>query len=754
MLLNAEKPLVDGSCSNASRILKWRSKAVLLCALFSISASLLSFAVTEDIVFIAFAIIFSILTAIRFFELFQCEKNSALISKDTDMPLPAIRCGLNFVLTSAALGALCFYSIYISQDMFPVTASLVVAVASAIPLLLGSYLNLLLIICCIVVVALPIAIALILLGTVSSLSLLFLEALYVTGVIWLAKMLRISSIAKLKLKKVINNKAERLDAALNTMPQGVVLFDPDYNVILINAHAMQLLNMKQHRLLGRSYAVITRYCVLSGLFPADSYLNIRSRIEGLLNGQRKQDILQLSAGRYIECTATLNVDGNVTLLIGDVTSRIEAEEQIQYMAHYDALTNLPNRSYFDRLIKSVRMNNEGTAWELLIVIDIQQLKRINEAYGHLCGDAVLQAFSRRLTEIDKKRFIASRFGSDEFVIYVKPSRSEPDVTNILNKVFQSITGNYNISHIKLDVDICAGVVVSSVKQTLNDLHMKAGLALAEAKASQEQLWVIYDECMNEAYHKNKRLREDLKKAVEANALEVHYQPIVSSRSLRVVAYEALARWNHPELGYISPADFIPLAEEIGLVSQITEKVLLRACEDCTFWPDHINVSVNLSVIDLENDKVIEAVQQALKLSHLEAHRLELEVTESAVIRDQDRAVPILERLRTLNVSIALDDFGTGYSSLSYLNVLPLTKIKIDRAFVSKITVNNRSMMLLRGIAHLSRELGLGVTVEGIETEEQLAIIRRSGVADLLQGFILGRPCPADQIVYNDRQTLQ
>lgn len=744
MLLNADKPLMDDARLITSRMFHGQRETVLLCALLSISACLLIFASTADNVFLFFAATFAVLSFTRFCELIWSERNATKLLQGIKSRSYSICHHVNSVLISAALGGLCYYSIHISQNIFAIITSLAVANASVLPLLMSNNTSSTLLNWRIAIASLPIAVALIQRGTYNSFSLLFFEALYIVGIVWLARVLRANSAKWLQTILRLKAKTQKLNIALNTMPQGVVLFDAAYNVVLINEHAMKLLGMKQHRLVGRNFAVIIRFCVLSGLFSAESYSNVRSRIENLLNGQRKQDILQVAIGRYLECTATLNENGNVALVLDDVTSRVKAEEQIQYMAHYDALTNLPNRVYFDGLIRSVRMNNTQSAWEILIVIDIQQLKRINEAHGHLRGDEALRAFSLKLNELDKSQYIASRFGSDEFVLYVKPSVLKSDVTGILTHVLQTVIGVYAVGNMNLEVDVRAGVIVSSEKLSLNEMHMKAGLALVEAKADSDHKWVLYEERMNKTYHKNKRLREDLKKAVAQNVLEVHYQPIVSSRSLRIVAYEALARWKHPELGYVPPSDFIPLAEEIGLVSQITEQVLLQACQDCTLWPEHINVSVNLSVIDLESEKVVLAVQKALNSSQLAVSRLELEVTESAVIRDQDRAVPILERLRRLGVSIALDDFGTGYSSLSYLNVLPLTKVKIDRAFVNQISTNNRSMMLLRGIAHLSRELGLGVTVEGIETEEQLAIIRRSGVADFLQGYLLGRPAAKEQ----------
>jgi EAL domain-containing protein (putative c-di-GMP-specific phosphodiesterase class I) len=237
----------------------------------------------------------------------------------------------------------------------------------------------------------------------------------------------------------------------------------------------------------------------------------------------------------------------------------------------------------------------------------------------------------------------------------------------------------------------------------------------------------------------------LRLAIENQEIKVVYQPIVSAQSLRIVAYEALARWEHSELGHVPPAEFIPLAEEIGIISQITRFMLEQACRDCMTWGDRIGVSVNLSAIDLKNSDITRDIANALQKSGLPARQLEVEVTESAIIADRNQTSLVLQRLKNAGINIALDDFGTGYSSLSYLNSLPLTKVKVDRSFVQDITNDRRSLMLLRGVTQLSHELGLAVTVEGVETEEQLALVRVAAGADLVQGYLLGKPVPATEI---------
>jgi predicted signal transduction protein with EAL and GGDEF domain len=277
------------------------------------------------------------------------------------------------------------------------------------------------------------------------------------------------------------------------------------------------------------------------------------------------------------------------------------------------------------------------------------------------------------------------------------------------------------------------------------MHMNADLALYEAKSEEGKQWALFVNAMDTKYRGRQKLKADLRLAIENQEIKVVYQPIVSAQSLRIVAYEALARWEHSELGHVPPAEFIPLAEEIGIISQITRFMLEQACRDCMTWGDRIGVSVNLSAIDLKNSDITRDIANALQKSGLPARQLEVEVTESAIIADRNQTSLVLQRLKNAGINIALDDFGTGYSSLSYLNSLPLTKVKVDRSFVQDITNDRRSLMLLRGVTQLSHELGLAVTVEGVETEEQLALVRVAAGADLVQGYLLGKPVPATEI---------
>ncbi len=288
------------------------------------------------------------------------------------------------------------------------------------------------------------------------------------------------------------------------------------------------------------------------------------------------------------------------------------------------------------------------------------------------------------------------------------------------------------------VQASGGAVLSRVRDTEVDaMIVKADLALYKAKELGKNDWQLFESAMDAAFRNRQLMKSDLRAAIEAKSLRVVYQPIVGMQTMRISSCEALCRWDHRDLGPISPAVFIPLAEEMGIVSEISSFVLQTACAECMRWPTEICVSVNLSAKDFRKRDVVEKVRGALVASGLAPHRLEIEVTETALLDDKSQTRQYIEELKLLGVRIALDDFGTGYSSLSYLHKLPLDKVKIDRSFLMDVTQNRRSLELLKGIVNLSRPLGLAVTVEGVETFEQLKVLALEVQPDLVQGFLFG-----------------
>ncbi len=360
--------------------------------------------------------------------------------------------------------------------------------------------------------------------------------------------------------------------------------------------------------------------------------------------------------------------------------------------------------------------------------------------GHLIGDRVLMETAERLTAVLGESCLVARLGGDEYVVY-HWSEADPDEdTQRAKAVIEAFQAPFQISGEVFSVNVSVGLVIAAeADRDLDGLMTKADLALYRAKSGGKNQIQVFHSDMDTDYRYRQRLKADLKLALAEGGLTLAYQPIVDLKSRRVVSCEALARWNHPQFGPIPPSLFIPLAEESGLISEISRWVLAKATADCRKWPDDVSVSVNISARDFRNADVEAMVDAALAASGLAPGRLEVEVTETALIEEKEAATIILDRLADKGCGIALDDFGTGYSSLSYLQALPFTKLKIDRSFVMDVGSNERSLKLLSNVAQLGHDIDLTVTAEGVETEEQLALISAHTKVDHVQGYLFGVP---------------
>jgi diguanylate cyclase (GGDEF)-like protein len=381
-----------------------------------------------------------------------------------------------------------------------------------------------------------------------------------------------------------------------------------------------------------------------------------------------------------------------------------------------------------------------------MIVDIDDFKHVNDTMGHLIGDRVLVETSERLRRALGQDSLVARLGGDEFIVYRSGIVSELDLENDASAILTAFKPNFNVMGEVFSSNVSIGLVASrDPDDDLDALMIKADLALYKAKNSgKSQVQAFHDE-MDTDYRYRQRLKAELKLAIAEGGLGLVYQPIVDLKTRRVVACEALARWYHPELGAIPPSLFIPIAEETGLISEISRWVLVSAATECKNWPEDITVSVNISARDFRDADVGRMVEDALEVSRLAPHRLEIEVTETALIEERQAATVILSDLASQGIGIALDDFGTGYSSLSYLHALPFTKLKIDRSFVMDIVGNPRSLKLLSNVAQLGKDINLTVTAEGVETEEQLALISTNTVVDQIQGYLFGVPLPARDI---------
>ena len=542
--------------------------------------------------------------------------------------------------------------------------------------------------------------------------------------------------------------ASRFDRALNTMTHGLIMLDPEGRVVVANAEAVQAFaTATSERLIGRTLKALVMRAVASRALTAKDgrYLEAQLTLE-LREGRGRKILMPLTDGRHLEFSVSEGAGGLGVITFEDVSKRIEAEDKIRTMARYDSLTGLANRAYFHELVAEMMASGDHTRTCALVVLDLDDFKSVNDTLGHPIGDGLIYAVAEKLSGLASNQVKISRFGGDEFTIYIDRVEGQAELSVTLDELFVGLQGEVDVAGHSLRIQASAGAVLSRVKDgDVDAMIVKADLALYKAKELGKNGWRLFEAAMDAAFRNRQLLKADLRSAIEARDLRVVYQPIVALDSMRIVSCEALCRWDHSELGPISPGVFIPLAEEMGIISEISDFMLSAATRECVRWPEHTSVSVNLSAKDFRNRGVVDKVRGALAQSGLAAHRLEIEVTETALLDDKSYTRELIQELKALGVRIALDDFGTGYSSLSYLHKLPLDKIKIDRSFLIDVTQNPRSLELLTGIVNLSRPLGLNITVEGVETFEQLKLLTLKVKPDLVQGFLFGSALSASGI---------
>ena len=534
--------------------------------------------------------------------------------------------------------------------------------------------------------------------------------------------------------------ADKLDVALNNMPQGLIMFDQNNCAKVVNNRAVEMLKAPNSSvLIGRSLRTILRFSRFKKVVPSGMIDDIEQRLIGMFNeNDSKKFLLKTHDGATIEFTGRKAAADGGVLIFEDVSDRMEAEEKIHRMARFDALSGLPNRTYFKELVRTIVNKMPQESYTAFVIIDIDDFKHVNDSLGHPVGDELLCRFADRINLVDGAHTCFSRFGGDEFVGVLSGYGSAMDAEAAARQTLASLFGNFDVGGQTLTITISGGIVIGrSHNFDLQQMMIKADLALYESKSRGKGISTLFADAMDERYQKRQRLKADLKKAIMNRQLNVFYQPIINAQTMRIASCEALCRWDHPELGPISPAIFIPLAEETGSITELTRFMLEQACQDCMGWEGKVSVAVNLSAVDFRGSQIGEMVRVALSKSRLEASRLEVEVTESAILEDQYTASVLLAELKKSGIRIALDDFGTGYSSLSYLHNLPLDKVKIDQSFVRDIVTNDRSLKLVSGVTQLAHELGLEVTVEGIETLEQFERLKSNAHIDLAQGFLFG-----------------
>ncbi|QPF95101.1 putative bifunctional diguanylate cyclase/phosphodiesterase [Bradyrhizobium commune] len=538
--------------------------------------------------------------------------------------------------------------------------------------------------------------------------------------------------------------ANQFDTALNNMPHGLCMFRADGRLAVMNHCFGSLMELPDDLVKrGASAADIVSACVAAGSISADSGNLILSEIEGARINEIVTADPNLARARTLAWTFQPMTGGGTVLLLEDITERTNAEARISHLARYDELTALPNRvSFRDEIERLLANAHHAERLSALLFVDLDQFKQVNDTLGHPCGDQLLCAVANRLREMLRPEDFVARFGGDEFVVFQQNINAPEDAASLARRIVERLSERYRIDNHLVEIGASVGIALTSPEGVSADTLLKnADMALYRAKADGRGTFCFFRDEMAATVEARRILELDLRKALANEEFELFYQPLVNLKSGKITTCEALLRWNHPVRGTVSPVDIIPVAEDMGLIVDLGRWILRRACMECMKWPEGVSVAVNFSPQQFHQRDVLSEIRYALEVSGLPAHRLEIEITESSLLRNTQLTHDILSQLHALGVRISLDDFGTGYSSLSYLHNFPMQKVKIDRSFLEGIDTD-RPLTLLRGVARLSADLGMSVVVEGIETNEQLELISADGTVSEAQGYLFSRPVPA------------
>jgi diguanylate cyclase (GGDEF)-like protein len=543
----------------------------------------------------------------------------------------------------------------------------------------------------------------------------------------------------------LKEQHRRFDVALNNMAHGLAMMDADMRLIVCNNRYVDMFGMSpsiarpgsmMRDLMEHSVAIGNyRHRGITGEELYKEYV-------AALNAGDLIVYRHLADGRMIKITHEPMPQGGWVAIYEDITERHRAEESIAHMARHDALTQLPNRVLLrEKMAEGLaRVEQMGEAMAVFY-LDLDNFKGVNDTLGHPIGDKLLGIIAKRIRGAAGEGDTIARLGGDEFAI-LQFNSSAAAAGALARSLVEVISEPIEIDGQEINSGVSIGIALAPEDGNAADHLMKcADLALYRAKAEGRGTFRFFESDMDARIQARRALEVDLRRALSAGEFSLHYQPQINLATNELVSMEALLRWTHAERGPVPPAEFIPLAEETGLIVQLGEWVLREACNEAARWPEPIKVAVNLSPVQFRNRGLVTTVTHALAAARLAPGRLELEITEAVLLQDDEMTVTMLHRLRALGVRVAMDDFGTGYSSLSYLRSFPFDKIKIDRSFIKDIERNRGSAAIIKAIASLGTSLGIRTTAEGVETEEQLEIVRRAGCTEM-QGYLVSRPVPA------------
>jgi diguanylate cyclase (GGDEF)-like protein/PAS domain S-box-containing protein len=541
---------------------------------------------------------------------------------------------------------------------------------------------------------------------------------------------------------------ERFDAAINNMGSGLCMFDADHRLIVCNERYVQMYGLSLDKARpGTTLRSILESRIAAGCYSGndpDRYIQERTNFIG---AGKLHDTVHLQDDRVILITHHKLPGSGWVSTHQDVTEQKRIEAKISHMAHHDALTDLPNRLLFrEKLhhgLEGVKLGEKLA----VICLDLDGFKSVNDTLGHSIGDALLRAVTERLLKSMGDGDTVARLGGDEFAVLHSATGHRDEAAGLANILINAIAEPYELDGHEIIIGASIGIAMApNDGLDPEELLKKADMALYQAKNDARGIFRFFHPEMDTSRRSRHDMERDLNRALAEGQFELLYQPVINIESGLVTSCEALLRWHHPAKGLVMPGEFIGLAEETGLIVPLGEWVLRQACKEASKWPDEIKIAVNLSAMQFRRGNLVEVVIHALASSGLPANRLELEVTETVLLIENDRAFSTLHQLRDLGVRIAVDDFGTGYSSFSYLRKYPFDKIKIDRSFVLESSEQgNECAAIIKAIAGVGNSLGMMTTAEGVETDEQLKLVRAEGCTEV-QGYLFSRPRPASEIL--------
>jgi diguanylate cyclase (GGDEF)-like protein len=543
----------------------------------------------------------------------------------------------------------------------------------------------------------------------------------------------------------------QIDAALNNITQGLLMFDRDGRIVLSNERYIEMYDLSRDIVKpGCTLQTLIQHRKDVGLFKGDPEQYCRQILRTIAAGKTAGQLIETTDGRTIYAVQQPLPTGGWVVTHDDITERKRTEERMAFMARHDALTGLANRVLLREKMEEAlaRLRRRGEAFTLF-VFDLDLFKSVNDSLGHPIGDLLLAAVGRRLRACIRETDTIARLGGDEFALLqpIEGNQREAAIA-LASRLLDAVNVPYEIEGNQIMIGTSIGIVLAPVDgMEVEQLLKNADLALYRAKAEGRNTYRLFAVEMDAQARSRHSLQIDLRTSMGRDEFEILYQTAFDVSSGQARGAEALVRWCHPVRGTVEPDQFIPIAEEIGLIVPLGERVLRRACLDAAAWPSHVRVSVNLSALQFRTGRLVETINAALADSGLPPERLELEITESVLLQKNAANLETLHELKSLGIAIVLDDFGTGYSSLSYLRMFPFDKIKIDKSFVGELTQRAECVAIVDAVTALGRGLNMLTTAEGVETEEQFALLRAAGV-DEVQGYLFSHPCTASEIEFS------